>query len=778
MSLNKKVFFLIVIFFSIASLVFFYLSQKLLLDNFAQFEKQAIETQVKIAEDQKEDQFLELENLSKDWTRWNELYTYMLVPDKKLTDQYASDEALNTFNFNFVILMDTQGKILFEKGINPEHQNFTPTVLLRDYIKSDVPLSTLKNPLQSQEGLISSSDTILLVVSRAIMDATTNVPPRGVLVMGRFLDTNKLANSFPKEESIWLLPVTSPALSQQNLLSFSKTLSKDQTTTSSTNDFILSGKRFKGAVGEDLVLIIRNSREIYGQGQFLLNLFTTIMVLISLFLILSISILIDKTILSRINHLRSEINKIGVENNLSLRVNLTGSDELTDLARSVNQTLTALQQSEERMRHDSLHDPLTTLPNRNYFMDQLRRSLERAHRHHDYLAAVLFIDVDRFKIINDSLGHSGGDSVLVEIASRLQKCLRAGDIIARFGGDEFAILLDDIKNPSESIRIANRLQEDLTRSIMVDSQEIFTSVSIGITLTSTDLGSPDDLLRDAATAMNQAKTKGRARHQIFDMDMHARSLSLLQLESDMRRALERQEFRLYYQPIISLTQDKIIGFEALLRWQNPNRGMVSPGDFIPVAEETGLIVPIGNWVLHQACQECARWQNTGMVGLTVSVNISARQIFDQDLPSIVQQALETSGLPGNKLHLEITESTAMRDITTTALVLHAIRQMGVQISIDDFGTSYSALGYLKRFPVDRLKIDRSFIQDITHKLDDAALVTAIIAIGRILELVIVAEGVETRGQLEFLIAQGCDEIQGYYFSKPLPPENLHTLFTL
>jgi diguanylate cyclase (GGDEF)-like protein len=385
---------------------------------------------------------------------------------------------------------------------------------------------------------------------------------------------------------------------------------------------------------------------------------------------------------------------------------------------------------------------------------------------------VLFLDLDRFKNINDSLGHVYGDKLLIEIACRLRTCVREVDTVARFGGDEFAVLLDETCNLADAIRVAEKIQLELHRPLELHGQENFTSASIGVALSSMGYDNPDDMLRDADTAMYRAKDHGKARHEVFDHTMHTRAVAMMRLESDLRRALEREEFRIQYQPIVALRTGKLKGFEALVRWEHPDRGLVSPNEFIPVAEETGLIVALGQWVLEQACWQLREWQTSfpASRNLTMSVNLSGKQIAQPDIAERLQDVLRTTELDPRCLKLEITETVVMENTEAVTVILDRLRTLGVSLAIDDFGTGYSSLSYLHRFPVNTLKIDRSFVGRMTAGDENLEIVRTIVTLAQNLVMDVVAEGIETFDQLALLKALRCDYGQGHFFSKPLNAE--------
>jgi len=440
--------------------------------------------------------------------------------------------------------------------------------------------------------------------------------------------------------------------------------------------------------------------------------------------------------------------------------------------------ITARKLVEERLAHDTLHDALTGLPNRILFLDRLQNRIERNKRNPDKLFAVMFIDLDRFKVVNDSLGHAAGDQLLVTVATRIKQCLRPEDTVARLSGDEFAILLDSITDVNDAGQVADRIRSKLITTTILGSIERSPTASIGIVIFDPSYTSSEELLRDADSAMYHSKSKGGNQYQIFDKSMLTSAVELIQLEGELKRAVERKEWLCYYQPIFSLVSGKPVGAEALVRWQHPYRGILLPKEFINVAEETGAIIPIGEYILDAACKQAKVWRESQNPKFYVSVNLSARQFQDIGLVNKVEKILHKTGLSGEGLRLEITENIAINNTEHTKKVLEELEKIGIHTSIDDFGTGYSSLSYLKNFPLNVLKIDQSFIKDLQVNEKNKSLVVAILSMARSMGLEVVAEGVEKDEQLNFLRSQSCDNVQGFLLSHPLPVSDFTKIFSL
>jgi diguanylate cyclase (GGDEF)-like protein/PAS domain S-box-containing protein len=431
--------------------------------------------------------------------------------------------------------------------------------------------------------------------------------------------------------------------------------------------------------------------------------------------------------------------------------------------------ITERKRAEDHLVYLAHHDSLTGLPNRTLFNDRLQQSLIDAARR-ERVVAVLFMDLDRFKTINDTLGHEVGDVLLRAVSGRLKDCIRTGDTVARLGGDEFIVLLPGVGHADDVGRIAQKILDVFDQPFSIDGREFFVTTSIGITLYPFDGKDVDGLVKNADVAMYRAKEQGRNSYQFYTAEMTAKSHENLALENALRGALDRNELVLHYQPVVDLASGEVSGMEALLRWQHPEQGLIMPQRFIPLAEESGLIVPIGEWALRTACLQAVAWQQQGYAPLRLAVNLSARQFYQRNLAEVIARVLKDSALDPAWLELELTESLLMQNAELTHATLRTLNAMGVRLSIDDFGTGYSSLGYLKRFPLDTLKIGRSFVRDVPGDPDDAAIVSAIIVMAHTLEMRVIAENVETEAQRAFLRAQACDAFQGYVFGPPLPPE--------
>jgi diguanylate cyclase (GGDEF)-like protein len=432
--------------------------------------------------------------------------------------------------------------------------------------------------------------------------------------------------------------------------------------------------------------------------------------------------------------------------------------------------ITERRRADDQIAHMARHDALTDLPNRIMFRERLEHELKRAKRGEGL--AVLCLDLDQFKGVNDTLGHPIGDELLKLVADRLRRCTREPDTIARLGGDEFAIIMTQMRQPSDAAHLCRRIRESITKPYQVDGHQIVTDISIGISISAVDGTEPDVLLKNADMALYGAKADGRGTYRFFEPEMNTRMQVRRDLEMDLRKALQDEEFELYYQPLVTLQTKEISAFEALLRWNHPKRGIISPAEFIPIAEETGLIVPIGEWVLKTACMETAKWPDH----IKVAVNLSPAQLHTRNLVKVVNDCLDMSGIAPQRLQLEITESVLMQDTFSTLSALHELRKLGVQIAMDDFGTGYSSLSYLRSFPFDKIKIDQSFIQDLSKGTEPLAIVHAVAGLAKCLNMISTAEGVETQQQMDTLQTLGCTEMQGYLFSRPQPADKVIEFF--
>ena len=513
--------------------------------------------------------------------------------------------------------------------------------------------------------------------------------------------------------------------------------------------------------------------EAQGESQ-ALTLRVGVLMLFGLATVLLSSVMVSRAIRRPLKELKKGAEHFA-SGDLDFRLPAVRQDEMGEVIDLFNSMAAALQENQQDLSHQAFHDNLTGLPNRSLFQDRLAHAMARQGRDHKPLA-VLLIDLDDFKTVNDSLGHAAGDQLLVSVAQSITSCLRPADTAARLGGDEFAVLVEDMRGRKDALNVAERILRAFTGKLVIDDKEVFVHGSVGIAI-SYGQEESEELLRNADVAMYAAKAKGKSRYEVFDIGMHEGVLARLDLKTELQTAAERREFTLHYQPLISLATGRIVGAEALLRWEHPIRGFIPPAEFIPLAEETGLILDIGRWVLEEACLQTNYWQMTFDADFKMSVNLSGRQLQEADIVDVVKRAAANAPIAGSSLTLEITESILMRDTKATVGKLSKLREAGVHLAIDDFGTGYSSLGYLREFPVGVVKIDKSFTDGVAQGPEDSALARAIIKLAETLGMQTIAEGVEADEQVKQLIALGCTTGQGDFFSPAVPPSEFEALLS-
>lgn len=811
MTLNNKTLLTISATFIGLIAMLFILSQTVMLGSFRKLEEDDTRQNVGRARSALSTEVKNLSSLNLDWASWDDSYQFIKDRNREYIKSNLNLETLAKQRLNLIIYLDSGGRIVFGKGL--DHRAMKEAPLPKGVLPHITPQSPLLRNSEEDgehEGLAVTGDGVLILSAHPILSSEGKGPARGTLVMGRVFDEGEVK----RIGEITHMPISTAY--PESLPAFEKAAGLDGISIHPLSENLIEGY----GVVEDIyhkpafMLKVVLPRGIYNQGKASRSYFISYLLLAALASALAMTLLLRKNVLNRLKLLGLRVAGIGLTGNLAERIPLHGHDELTLLSGEVNKMLEALEELEkerkeaeaalrrandelearvavrtadlfeanialkdeisERQRIENVikdmayHDHLTRLPNRLLFMDRLNQVIVRAAWREKTLAAVLFIDLDRFKVVNDTLGHSSGDELIKVVSQRMEETLRDGDTVARVGGDEFTILLQDLARVEDIPMVLEKIFDAFRKPITVSGHEVFVTASIGIALYPHDGNDSDTLLRNADIAMYHAKGKGGDTYRMYNPAMAEKAYERLTIGNKLRSALERNEFILYYQPQVDLKAGRVIGSEALIRWLDPERGVVSPATFIPLAEETGLIVPIGEWGLHAACRQNKEVQGNGFPDLVVSVNISARIFTQENFVDTVSRVLKDTGLDPRHLKLEITESLLMTNLGDAMPKMKELKGMGVQFSIDDFGTGYSSLAYLKSLPIDQLKIDRSFVQDIEKSADDRLIVTAIIKLGQSLRLDVIAEGVETGGQLEFLKSYQCEKIQGFLFSRPLP----------
>lgn len=812
MKLRNKVLILISLVWAGFLIVTYAASHYFLLHNFLSLENERATRDLNRVNQALEQSSTSLYTYARDWSHWTDAYKFMSGKNPPfVADNFKMPTFINS-NINVITYWNTQGKQVAGKAINTINQQYTSYPKgFEDYVYPGSPLVNMKN---DQQGYILTSEGIMIIASTEITDGDTSQPPLGKAVFGRLLSAKIIQriNQVTQVNTVLFLPnqiAASPELTQtfQTVAAKPNGMMISLYDKNTLHGYIVIKDIHDKPIG---MLQTTSTRIIYLSGLKIIDYFLACFITLGILFSILMLWLLRIFIIRRLESLDRTVVTMGQDKTLSQRLNMQGNDEITSLADQIDrmmniietshtklelrvkertqelqQTNIQLQQEiverktvereltnhKEHLVRVAHYDALTALPNRFYFNEMLTKIISHAKRKRSKFA-ILYIDIDSFKTINDALGHPVGDLVLKEIADRFLKILRAEDILARLGGDEFVVLLNDIEQPNFANTVAEKILESCMQPVLTNGHEFVLTCSIGICTYPQDGTSLEDLLKNADMAMYKAKQAGGGTFHYYTKEMNLDAHERIKLEAALRNAIKHNEFVLHYQPKLQLPENTIIGVEALIRWENPVLGLISPDKFIPIAEETGLIISIGEWALLEACRTCKSWQEQGYKPITVAVNLSAKQFRHSGLVQTVETTLAETKLDPKYLELEITETAIMDNVSTAVATLNTIEQMGVKISIDDFGTGYTSISYLKQFPVSVIKIDQSFIKELPESQDDASITTAVIALAHSLNIKVVAEGVETVQQLQFLIDHNCDIAQGYYFSQPLAEANI------
>jgi diguanylate cyclase (GGDEF)-like protein len=771
------------------------------------------------------DQALDQENYSlhaflSDWAHWSELYSFMQGENPAFILNNFTLTTFTNARINLITLWDKNGRLVKGFAINTEKGKLTANPEgLNKYLFAGSTLVMQEQPRKFVRGYILTDKGIMMIASEAITDGNKFQSPEGTLLGGRYLNQKTLQtlnNSLKLPVKLWLPDQIQKSPELTRIFAFVSNEASGHYDTPINESNLQAYTVIKDIDGNPIgMLQLTKPRYIYIKGQMAVDYFLINFLAAGVVFSLLILWLLRTIIIKRLESLDNQLAMIGKDNDIHKRVKVSGKDEIANLSSAINRMLDTIeadhdqleqrvQQRTEELRKTNIqleeevsmrkstehelvihkehlvrlahYDYLTSLPNRVFFNEILNKALANAKRHNKTLA-VIIIDLDRFKQVNDAVGHPNGDRVLKEMGARFSQLIRTGDILARLGGDEFILLLNDIDGSAFASKVADRILAACEAPIHLEGHEFFISASIGICIYPQDAESLEDLHKYADMAMYKAKHASGNNYQYYTKEMNVAAHEHTKLEAELRNAIKNQEFVLYFQPKICLKDRKIKHLEALIRWKHPRLGLVGPITFIPLAEETGLIMPIGEWAIKETCRINRAWQHAGYDPVTIAVNISPKQFRHQDVAQIISDALHESNLNPKYLEVEITETAVMDNADIAINRLRSIHAMGVRIAIDDFGTGYSSISYLKQFPVSILKIDQQFIKGLPQNQNDSSITSAVIAMGHNLGLEVVAEGVETREQLQFLADHHCDFVQGYFFSRPLPEKKIVLQFT-
>lgn len=761
-----------------------------------------------------------LHTFTSDWSHWNELYDYIQGKNPNFISDNVNMTGYINSHINLMMFWDKNDHLVQGTAIDTaKHQLIAYPPGLERYLHPGSFILDRGKANKSVNGYILTNNGILLIAAEPITDGDKLLPSLGVMVTGRELDgelIQKITDTTKVDVRLYLLSEINKNNQLEDILQLISKTANGHASVPFDSNTIHGYTLLKDVLTKPIgMLQITTPRIIYQSGLRAVNYFMFTFIGLAIIFSLLMVWLLRALVIKRLERLDHEVATIGAKGTIKQRVDASGTDELSSVSKEINHMLDIIQSAHDQLEHRveertqelqrtniqlqteiterksverelvihkehlvrlAHYDNLTGLPNRVFFNEILNKALANAKRQNKTLA-VLFIDLDRFKNINDALGHPLGDRVLKEMGNRFSSLLRAGDILARLGGDEFIVLLNDIGDSKYAAPVAEKILNACAQPVKIEAHEFFITASVGICVYPLDGNSLEDLHKYADMAMYKAKRAGGGNYQFYTQEMNIAAHEHIKLEAALRKAIQNNEFVLYYQPQLSIKDGVIKHVEALVRWEHPELGLINPSTFIPLAEETGLIMPIGEWAIKEACRVNKKWQNEGYDPISVAVNISPKQFRHQDVEQIVADALKESKLDPKYLEVEITETAVMDNVDIAINRLKSIREMGVRISIDDFGTGYTSISYLKQFPVSVLKIDQHFIKGIPHNQNDLAITSAVIALGHNLGLEVVAEGVETAEQMQFLAEHHCDLIQGYFLSRPLPESKIVLQFT-
>lgn len=731
------------------------LTSAILMDGFHRVEREEAVQNVHRAEEALGVELEQLGAIVGDWAPWDDTYAFVQNRNQAYVDSNLVAGVLINFDIHFMTFVDAGGEVVYTYAADLDTTETMPTpAAFLEWVDGNPAFLAHTRPTDIHTGLLLLDDP-LLVASAPIVTSEHEGPIVGTLVVGRFLDATKLTQM--EDRTRLSLSVYPPdAELPAGLATSREAIAAEGPIVEAVDQDRLAGYVAVDAIGAGAPFVLRAAmpRPVYQQAQRSRDALLWMLVALG-----GVGAVVIRLLLGRVVRTQQALSA----SNEALE------ERVRERTAALEQAGRKLEQMNAQLQYDAFHDALTTLPNRALFMDRLQHAVDATRRQTGTGFGVLFLDTDRFKVINDSLGHAAGDELLIELARRVGTCLRGCDTVARLGGDEFTVLLDGLRDSRSILEVAERIQREALRPYLIHGQTVHASVSIGAVSSDHGYRTAEEVLRDADIALYRAKAMGGAQCELFTLDLRDRRMSLLAVETELPGVLERGELEVHYQPIVSIATGTPTGVEALVRWRSPRLGDVSPAEFLPVAEDTGLIIDIDQWVLREACTQVAAWgrRNPALAGLRLSVNLSGKQFGRRGLASVVAGILEDTGLEASRLSIEITETTLLQPTQHLQQAMTALTQLGVQLHLDDFGTGHSALAYLQHVPVHTLKIDRSFVRNAVSARAGAKLVEMILSMARTLDMGVTAEGIENDGQLELIRRLGCEHAQGFLFARPM-----------